>query len=54
MNDLPAGYRWATADECEDYAVGRLRNAIVVPRTVSANGYVYEQDEADLAVPVVL
>lgn len=49
--DLPAGYRWATADECEQYATGNLSGAIVVPRTADSNGVPYTQDEADLAVP---
>lgn len=46
--DLPDGYRWATADECEADAPG----AIVVPRTVDSNGTPYTHGEADVAVPV--
>lgn len=48
-NDLPVGYRWATAEETENHE--RIPEAIVVQRSVSANGHIYTQDEADLAVP---
>lgn len=51
-NDLPSGYRWATAEECEEYAVGMHKDAIVVMRTVDSNGIPYTQGEADIAVPI--
>jgi hypothetical protein len=44
--DLPAGYRWATAEETEMGVPG-----IVVPRTVDNTGKPYTQGEADIAVP---
>jgi hypothetical protein len=47
MNDLPVGYRWATADETE----ANLPDAIVVPRTLDSSGRPYIQGEADIAVP---
>lgn len=50
MSDLPSGYRWATADEAEDWE--KVPGIIVVPRTTDANGVPYTHGEADLAVPV--
>jgi hypothetical protein len=54
MSDLPEGYRWATAEECETYAkaTSSVPGAIVVKRTVDSSGHVYTQDESDLAVPI--
>ena len=51
--DLPEGYRWATADETEDYLVNpdRHPDMIVVHRTADAAGNPYTGDEADLAMP---
>lgn len=50
MSDLPKGYRWATAEECEDWP--HVPGLIIVPLTVSENGHVYTQGESDLAVPI--
>ena len=47
--DLPSGYRWATADETENWE--NVPNIIIVRRTTDANGTPYTHDEADLAVP---
>jgi hypothetical protein len=47
--DLPAGYRWATEEECEDWE--NVPGIISVPRTADINGVPYTQGEADLAVP---
>lgn len=56
--DLPAGYRWATEEECAEIAAtGRttmLDEHIVVPRTVDSTGKPYTQDEADIAVRIVI
>jgi hypothetical protein len=49
-NDLPAGYRWATAEETEDWE--NVPGIIVVHRTTDANGKPYTHGEADLAVPI--
>ena len=49
-NDLPAGYRWATEDETENFV--QLTGAIVVKRTTDSNGVPYTQDESDIAVPI--
>lgn len=52
--DLPAGYRWATAEETERYAKGgesALPDAMIVTRTFDSSGRRYEQNEADVAVP---
>lgn len=47
--DLPDGYRWATAEETENWE--NVPGIIVVPRSCDSNGTPYTQDEADLAVP---
>jgi hypothetical protein len=47
LEDLPVGYRWATAEETE----ANLPYAIVVKRTFDSAGNEYTQDEADVAVP---
>lgn len=55
LDDLPVGYRWATEDESERYAMGgesALPDAIVVQRTFDSSGRLYTQNEADLAVPL--
>jgi hypothetical protein len=51
-NDLPAGYRWATADETEAHGVTANPDMIVVPRTTDEKGEVYKNGEADLALPI--
>jgi hypothetical protein len=51
-NDLPRGYRWATADEAEAHSVVPNPGVVVVPRTVDASGVPYTEGEADLALPV--
>lgn len=48
--DLPAGYRWATAEEAEDWT--KYPGMLVVKRTADASGQPYTQDEADLAMPL--
>jgi hypothetical protein len=48
--DLPDGYRWATAEETEDWE--NVPGIIVVPRTHDASGTPYTHSEADLAVPI--
>jgi len=51
--DLPAGYRWATADETEQLTrTGGLPGHIIVPRTADQSGVPCTQNEADVAVPV--
>ena len=50
MSDLPEGYRWATAEECENWQ--NIPGIISVPLTVSSNGHVYTDGESDLAVPI--
>jgi hypothetical protein len=50
MSDLPEGYRWATAEECENWP--NVPGIIVVPLTVDSEGKPYTQGEADLAVPL--
>jgi hypothetical protein len=52
MNDLPAGYRWATANECEIHGIEPNPEMIVVPRTADASGKPYTEGEADLALPL--
>lgn len=46
LHDLPVGYRWATEDETE------RPDAILVSRSVSADGTPYIHGEADVAVPI--
>lgn len=48
--DLPEGYRWATAEEAENWSDNP--HIIVVPRTVDANGIPYTHGEADFAIPI--
>jgi hypothetical protein len=52
LGDLPVGYRWATAYETEMFNnnPGAMQGAVVVKRTVDAQGKPYTQDEADIAV----
>lgn len=54
-NDLPDGYRWATADETEAYGMHPhlYPDMIVVSRSADSNGVPYTQDEADLATRVI-
>jgi hypothetical protein len=51
--DLPTGFRWATADECEGYSMtpSDYPDMIVVPRTHDVVGKRYTDGEADLALP---
>jgi hypothetical protein len=51
--DLPDGFRWATAEECEAYSMcpSDYLDMIVVGRTVDADGNRYTGGESDLAVP---
>lgn len=51
--DLPDGYRWATAEETESYAISPIAypDMLVVVRTADASGVPYTQGEADLALP---
>lgn len=51
LEDLPVGYRWATAEETEANQGAGVEGAILVRRTFDAAGNEYTQDEADLAVP---
>lgn len=52
-SDLPAGYRWATAEQTEAYHrdPASMPEAIIVQRTTDSGGWTYTQDEADVAVP---
>lgn len=47
-SDLPAGYRWATAEETE----AGHPDAIMVKRSTDSTGRPYTEDEADVAVPI--
>jgi hypothetical protein len=51
--DLPDGFRWATAEECEAYSMcpSDHPDMIVVGRTLDADGNRYTGGESDLAVP---
>jgi hypothetical protein len=55
-DDLPEGYRWATADECETFAAdpGGHPEMIIVTRTADASGRPYTEGEADVAILVGL
>lgn len=49
--DLPAGYRWATADETELYQYSGYPGARWIYLTVDEQGVPYTQGECDMAVP---
>jgi hypothetical protein len=55
-DDLPDGYRWATADECETFAAdpGGHPEMIIVTRTADASGRPYTEGESDVAILVGL
>jgi hypothetical protein len=56
VDDLPDGYRWATADECEAYSVApsSYPQFIIVTRTVDTHGRPYTEGESDIACPIGL